>query len=62
MTKFTATEAYEASNDGEPIMITKADAAQIIGRHDVDKSEGMLFLEGCAEQVDAWSVLEWLGY
>lgn len=64
--RFTTEDAYEASEAGEPIMLTRAAAERIIEDHDCDYHEAMEFLarelpDGKAH-IDAAVVLGWLGY
>ena len=59
--RFTTEEAYDASECGEPIMLSRADAERIIRDHD---AEGDFFAEHAGESgaYDAAALLGWLGY
>jgi hypothetical protein len=57
---FTSEEAYEAHNDGEPIMVSRAWATKIVTREAGD--DATEFLASLPASVDAWVVLSWLGY
>lgn len=59
---FTAEDAFEASEDGDPIMLAHDAAARICRDHDADLAD---FLTDCAitaTHVDAAVLLGWLGY
>lgn len=58
---FTANDAYDASENGEPIMMERAMAERYVLRHGCSVEE---FREECGEtsEYDAWAVLSWLGY
>ena len=61
---FTSEEAYEASQEGDPIIITAKRARRLI---EVDHQspytwEDFVAQRGAAEKYDAWTVLAWLGY
>lgn len=64
--RFTADQAYEAHQEGEPIIITRAAAMHIIGQHDCEGWEQFLADNAGAgighDTFDAWHVLSWLGY
>lgn len=61
--RFTADDAFEASQDGEPIMISSGAAARMIANHgaSLEEYETESGLAMPAE-IDAASVLAWLGY
>jgi len=60
--RFTADQAFEASEDGDPIMISAASAAAIIGQHQATLCEFESDRGERAESYDAAAVLAWLGY
>lgn len=66
--KFTADEAFEASKSGEPIMVTIETAARYLRQHGLTEASDvreMLFqceLPFTTQEIDAATVLGWLGY
>jgi hypothetical protein len=63
MQKFSAQEAFEASEDGEPIEISAKAALRIIEKHNTDAFD--FFAQpgvAGATWIDAAIVFEWLGY
>jgi hypothetical protein len=61
LSKFSAEEALEAHEDGEPIMITHMWVERDVRRHGSDL--GALYDDlGNHATYDAWVVLAWLGY
>lgn len=59
---FTAEEAFEASDIGDPIYITRRAAWRIVTAGDYD-AQGFdaLFVDGC-DSIDAAKLLAWLGF
>jgi hypothetical protein len=63
--RFSAEEAHDAHDDGEPIMLGNAALLSILSEHsaNVDQFEGdhpnHVYVQN---PIDAWTVLEWLGY
>lgn len=68
MARFTAEQAHEAHEEGEPIIIALQAARRIVGAHETGEDfDDFLASQGAAigntpGQYDAWTVLEWLGY
>ena len=66
--KFTADEAFEASKAGEPIIISIETAARYLRQHGLTEPSDvrdMLFqceLPHTTQEIDAATVLGWLGY
>ena len=65
--RFTSEEAYEAHEDGEPIFITANAAQAILKQHQPGDPIAEFWASVptkalIADQIDAWTVLEWLGY
>lgn len=60
---FTTEEAFEASTDGEPILMTRRAAERLIDQHQPgdDRAEFWNQHNG-ATHIDAALVLAWLGY
>lgn len=65
--RFTADDAFEMSEAGEPIMLSWSDASKIIRDHSANPSE--YYQDKCSPdsrmneiKVDAADVLGWLGY
>lgn len=62
--RFTSNDAYEAHEDGEPIMI-ESNAADRMLRDHGQTLDAFAFETGTPAnngQYDAWAILEWLGY
>lgn len=59
--RFTSEQAFDASDAGEPIMISRTDAVRICGDHDCGFEEFEVDT-GVAEMYDAGVLLAWLGY
>ena len=59
---FTADDAYEADQEGEPIVINQASAKRIISKHGCEGWDAFLADVGDHATYNAWTVLEWLGY
>lgn len=61
--RFTADEAFEATEDGEPIMLSIAAANRMIDKANPgdDRADFWAQHQACTE-VDAAAVLAWLGY
>jgi len=60
--RFTAEDAFDASESGEPIMLTRAAARRILNDHDAD---GDFFADHAPDEAgayDAAALLGWLGY
>jgi len=62
--RFTAQEAYEAWQDGDPIMVEPAAAEVICKRHDQTLADYLTEQHNGQPQdaIEAWSLLGWLGY
>lgn len=62
--KFTAADAFEAAEEGAPIMLTRADAQHICALHISDDCtiEAYEAQHGPQTQVNAALLLGWLGY
>ena len=58
--RFTSEDAYEAHEEGDPIMISHARAVAIVRSHCDDVAE--FEAEQGTGTHDAWDVLSWLGY
>ena len=60
---FSAEEAYEAHEEGEPIMLSAKRARRMVEvEHQAEPWSEFIAHAGEAEEYDAWIVLEWLGY
>lgn len=59
--RFTADDAFEAKESGDPIMLDEVDTARLLRRHDASLAEMQEDL-GKASCYDAADVLGWLGY
>jgi hypothetical protein len=62
--RFTSEEAYEAQEDGEPIMLSLADTNKLIAQHQPGDDPAEFFgqFPHTQEHFDAATVLDWLGY
>jgi hypothetical protein len=65
--RFTSEDAYQAHQEGEPIFISADMAHRIIRNHAPGDSPAEFWASVptkalIADRIDAWSVLEWLGY
>lgn len=62
-TRFSAADAFDADEIGEPILLTPAAARRIASEHSADLDE---FLDECPHlepvQINAATLLAWLGY
>jgi hypothetical protein len=58
---FTSEDAYEAQQDGEPIMISRARALAMLRSHGATAEEFDAEV-AVRERYSAWDVLAWLGY
>jgi hypothetical protein len=63
--RFSADQALEAHEEGEPIMVPTAWVTKVCADHGTTSTD--FFLETGAQWptangYDAWTVLEWLGY
>lgn len=60
---FTACEAYEAREDGDPIVLSRTRAVALLRAHHAEDIDEILRdTEGAAGEWDAWSLLAALGY
>lgn len=59
--RFTVEEAFEASECGEPIMISRAAALRIVNQHDCGEDFDASPLS-VSDTLDAADLLRWLGY
>lgn len=60
---FTAEDAYEASEEGEPILLTHAAIARICRNHDVSPEEYIQHcIDASEDSLDAATLMGWLGY
>lgn len=63
--RFTADDAFDASEAGEPILLTEGAVEEILMRHDIDETR-MDYEAWCLEhqkdRMDAANLLAWLGY
>jgi len=64
MTPFSAEQAFDARDDGEPIMIGYVFAGQILEDHDECLDNFLVEYDEyrAASKIDAADILEWLGY
>lgn len=65
--RFSSEEAYEAHQSGEPIFVSANWAHRIIKQHQPGDPVSEFWASVptkalIADQIDAWSVLSWLGY
>jgi hypothetical protein len=59
--RYTVCDAFEASEDGDPIMLDRRNVAYLLAQHDCD--DAFAFAElGPGPEWDAADVLRWLGY
>ena len=66
--RFTSEEAYEAHEEGDPLLITRKTALAIVTEHGAT-AEGIAefraqvaIIDEQHDRFDAWDVLAWLGY
>lgn len=61
--RFTAEQAFEASAEGEPILLSLDDVARICRAHGLDHAEYLADLAGSGKATnDAAELFGWLGY
>lgn len=67
--RFTAQEAFDASAEAEPILITHAAASKIVAKHDCGESFDAFWQDrkehgsvDAAGRIDASELFVWLGY
>ena len=61
MEKFTAQQANEAAEEGEPIQVTPRWVRKVVKNHHADYSE-FIADKGAKDTYDACDVFAWLGY
>lgn len=63
---FTTEDAYDASECGEPIMLSQAAALRMMRQHDIPEVDQRIFFEenpsNDRSETDAAVLLGWLGY
>jgi hypothetical protein len=67
MSRFTAEEAFDASAEGQPIMLCAAAAHRLCAEHgttlvDYDLENGTFGSPNPVSEYDAAAILGWLGY
>jgi len=62
--QFSADQALEANLEGDPIIIDERFASQLCREHSVEFLQFLIDNPTAAQSntIDAWRVLEWLGY
>ena len=63
--RFTVEDAMDASECGDPIMISKSGAVAIVRKHDCDQGDFETFWNECEVKeglIDVATLFTWLGY